>query len=312
MQYIVLDLEWNQALTGEMIRRRGFKLAGEIIQIGAVRLGEDLSIGDTLRILVSPKYYKKMHWSVRKLTGISTKSLEDGLPFPQAYAQFMEWCGPDCTFLTWGPDDIPMLKTNLCLHKMETDGVPPSFDLQRMYGRVMHGERRQYALADALAQLEITETFPAHDALNDALNTARICQHFPLEEAILHYNDPLPKKEKSSPTLSEDAIHYESTSAMMEDALSEAVTCPHCAAPLSFGKWIRRAPGKRITLAICPCGEARMLKLHWKNNEELGGVDAVRVLTTPSDTQKEAYQRALAHRRRKHRKAGKNAPEAQA
>ena len=66
MQYIVLDLEWNQALSGKPYKRDDLTLAGEIIQIGAVKLGEDLSITDSLRIVVAPKYYKKMHWSVKK------------------------------------------------------------------------------------------------------------------------------------------------------------------------------------------------------------------------------------------------------
>ena len=56
MQYIVLDLEWNQALSGKPYRRDDLTLAGEIIQIGAVLLGEDLSVTDTLRLRVAPKY----------------------------------------------------------------------------------------------------------------------------------------------------------------------------------------------------------------------------------------------------------------
>ena len=81
MQYIVLDLEWNQALTRESMRRKGFTLVGEIIQIGAVKLDGDLCATDTLRLIVAPKYYTKMHWSVKKLTGINSKMLESGLSF---------------------------------------------------------------------------------------------------------------------------------------------------------------------------------------------------------------------------------------
>ena len=70
MQFIVLDLEWNQALSGKPYKRDDLTLAGEIIQIGAVKLDDSMHIVDSLRICVAPKYYKKMHWSVKKLTGL--------------------------------------------------------------------------------------------------------------------------------------------------------------------------------------------------------------------------------------------------
>lgn len=305
MQYIVLDLEWNQALTKELVRKKGFALTGEIIQIGAVRLTPEFLPADTLRLAVAPRYYKKMHWSVRKLTGISTKSLSAGIPFPQAYEQFCAWCGEDCAFLTWGPDDLPMLKSNLRLHNLSTQSLFPSYDLQRIFSR-MTGETKQYSLSDALSRLDITDIFPPHDALNDALNTARICARLPLEEAILHYNDPLPAQPAPAPA-SAPAVHYASCAEMMRYAASSVQSCPECGAPLQFGKWIRRAPGKRITLASCSCGASVLWKLHWRENEELGGVDAVSALSPASPAQENAYRRALAHRRKSRRRASEAA-----
>ena len=38
MQYIILDMEWNQAWPGSSAARQGIAPHGEIIQIGAVRL----------------------------------------------------------------------------------------------------------------------------------------------------------------------------------------------------------------------------------------------------------------------------------
>ena len=60
MQFIVLDLEWNQALSGKPYKRDDLTLAGEIIQIGAVKLDDSMRVVDSLRIYVAPKYYKKM------------------------------------------------------------------------------------------------------------------------------------------------------------------------------------------------------------------------------------------------------------
>ena len=52
MQYIVLDMEWNQAWPGSSAARAMPGLHGEIIQIGAVRLLEDQTVADEFQILV--------------------------------------------------------------------------------------------------------------------------------------------------------------------------------------------------------------------------------------------------------------------
>lgn len=300
MQYIVLDMEWNQALTKESVRRKGFTLSGEIIQIGAVRLTPQFETVDTFRIAVAPKYYKKMHWSVRKLTGISTKNLADGIPFPEAYRQFAAWCGKDYVFLTWGPDDLPMLKCNLRLHNMSLADVKDGYDLQKIFGRMV-GEKKQFSLADALTRLEITDTYPPHDALNDAMNTARICSRIPLEEAILHYNDaPKPAKKKTDAPAPPRATKEE---ALKASGVSRT-RCPQCGEPLRFGKWLRRAPGRRVSLASCACGAEFLMKLNWETSED-GTANVTHTLVPASKEQAAAYTNAVTHRHRSRRPSAK-------
>ena len=65
---IVLDLEWNQPSSPKAMVRSPVFLRGEIIQIGAVKLNEDLEIIDTFKIMVKPKYYRTMHKTVSGLT----------------------------------------------------------------------------------------------------------------------------------------------------------------------------------------------------------------------------------------------------
>ncbi len=308
MQYIVLDLEWNQALTRESMRRKGFTLVGEIIQIGAVRLDSKNGNADTIRLVVAPKYYKKIHWSVRKLTGISTKSLENGLSFPEAYKQFMDWCGEDVTLLTWGPDDLPMLRDNLRLHSMSAHALPPSFDLQRIFAREIAGKKQQFSLSDAMERLGIPQTIPAHDALNDALNTASVCRKLDLEAGIAQYDDPFPQQRKS---LADDTTLprtiYQSYAEMAQTEFETPSPCPACGNDLTFGRWVRRAPGKRITLATCTCGEKFILKIRWKAEEEGEHVFATRQLEEATEEQIGAYQRAIRQRRRPHHRKTKTA-----
>ena len=72
MQYIVLDMEWNQPWPGSYAAQKVLpvQIHGEIIQIGAVRLLETGKIADEFQVLVRPKYYKKPNSRVSKLTGL--------------------------------------------------------------------------------------------------------------------------------------------------------------------------------------------------------------------------------------------------
>lgn len=304
MQYIVLDLEWNQALSGKPYRRDDLTLAGEIIQIGAVLLGEDLSVTDTLRLRVAPKYYKKMHWSVKKLTGISTQSLAEGLSFPDAFEQLSAFCGEDYAFLTWGPDDLPMLRSNLSLHRIQYTEPIPWFDLQKIYATIVHGEKRQYSLSDALAHFSITDTFPPHDALNDALNTAKLCPHLSLESSIENYDNLFVTYELPQ-TDGGEILHYDTYDAMVQDNKIPACTCPQCEKPLTFGKWVRRSPRRRLSLAKCSCGGQYLLKIRWMEDETTG-VHAIRSLLPATEAQIAAYTRALKNRHRSRKSGAKS------
>ena len=50
MYYIILDMEWNQALDRAHTVEKPVLLRGEIIQIGAVKCDEDFNLVDRLKI----------------------------------------------------------------------------------------------------------------------------------------------------------------------------------------------------------------------------------------------------------------------
>ena len=124
MNYIVLDMEWNQPWPGSPSSKKVLPVAirGEIIQIGAVRVTEDQVVSDEFQTMIKPKYYRHLNRRVSKLTGIKESQLRDeGVPFPEAIETFRGWCGEDIVFLTWGFDDIGILRENLQLHGLETE-----------------------------------------------------------------------------------------------------------------------------------------------------------------------------------------------
>ena len=114
MEYVVFDLEWNQPENKKRTIKYPIRLSGEIIQIGAVKLNENLEIIDTFDTYVKPVFYTKMNKKVSELTGITEKDLAKGLSFEKSATEFKAWCD-DATLISWGPDeeqDVFMLIEN--------------------------------------------------------------------------------------------------------------------------------------------------------------------------------------------------------
>ena len=104
MNYVVVDLEWNQAMSSKssVFNKLPIHLSGEIIEIGAVKLREDMSPGEEFTIDVKPVYFRRMHYKVKKITGFDKERLAHGIAFADALEQLRQWCGDDITFITWG------------------------------------------------------------------------------------------------------------------------------------------------------------------------------------------------------------------
>ncbi|MBQ6280739.1 MAG: DNA polymerase III, partial [Oscillospiraceae bacterium] len=99
MEYIVLDMEWNQPWPGSYAAQRvlPIHISGEVIQIGAVRMLEDQTIADEFQVLIKPKFFRRLNSRVAKLTGIRESQLKaEGLSFDEAINEFYNWCGDDC------------------------------------------------------------------------------------------------------------------------------------------------------------------------------------------------------------------------
>lgn len=107
MQYIVLDMEWNQPWPGSHTAKKPLPspMRGEIVQIGAVRLLENRTVADEFQILIQPKYFKKMNRKVSRLTGIKDAVLrESGVPFPEAMRSLYLTAVKILRFLQNNPD----------------------------------------------------------------------------------------------------------------------------------------------------------------------------------------------------------------
>ena len=136
MDYIILDMEWNQPWPGSPSAKKPLpvQIRGEIIQIGAVRILEDQTVADEFQVLIKPRFYRRLNKRVSKLTGIQEARLKaEGIPFPEAMEQFRAWCGEDVAFLTWGFDDIAILQENLALFQLPADWTRRWYNAQMMF-----------------------------------------------------------------------------------------------------------------------------------------------------------------------------------
>lgn len=289
-EYIVLDLEWNQAPIWEQMRGRSSSISGEIIEIGAVRVLPSGERKDCFKSLVKPKYFKKMNEKVAQITGITTSVLEDAPFFSEAFARFLAFCGEGkrLALLTWGPDDIPMLRANMKLNGIEEGLLPPSYDLQKIFNRQITGEKRQWALGDAVDLLELPKEWTAHDALHDALYTALVAGKLRLNEGIAAYGEGDAVLERRSVT---GARHWREIFQAREIA---EFCCPACGSGRRIAPeaWYFKNAGQKLTEYRCGCGKTYLLRCKFHKNK-MGIYTAVRTVSEMDEEGRNALEKAM-------------------
>ncbi|MCR5277832.1 MAG: exonuclease domain-containing protein [Lachnospiraceae bacterium] len=174
MNYIVLDLEWNQSCRQEEYNP---KVPFEIIEIGAVKLNEDMVMIDEFSALVKPSIYKTMHYMTGKLVHLKMQELKNEQPFEEVMAKFEDWCsGEPVMFCTWGPADLLELQRNMNYYDLPpfADGPIAFYDVQKLYA-IAHGNRKErLGLETAVDRMGIKKDIPFHRAFSDAYYTAEI------------------------------------------------------------------------------------------------------------------------------------------
>ena len=262
MNYIVLDMEWNQPWPGSPSAKKVLPvhIRGEIIQIGAVRVTETQEVTDEFQIMIKPKYYRHLNRRVSKLTGIKESRLkEEGVPFAYAMEQFKAWCGEDIVFLTWGFDDIGILRENLQLHGLETDWTEKWYNAQMMFNAQTDGSTAQKALKTAMEIFEIEATRPAHDALGDAYHTALICAMLDLKKGIQEYASACKSHEDGfhgaqiPGCIARKVYHgYADKKAALAAMSGEENICPLCGTRMLGTRWFAQPGHRYMDLATCP------------------------------------------------------------
>ena len=304
MQYIVLDMEWNQPWPGSPSSQKVLPVTihGEIIQIGAVRVSEDQVIIDEYQQLVLPKYYRRLNKRVSSLTGIKEARLKaEGKPFPEVMESFQRWCGEDCVFLTWGFDDIGILKENMELHGLDSSWVSRWYNLQLIFNAQTDGSSAQKALKTAMAIFGIEPTRPAHDALGDAYHTAIICTRLDLRRGVAEYRRAEKRHEEGFhgadiPDCISRSVHrgYTDKDAVLKAMGGKENLCPLCKRRMRPSRWVSQPGHRYMNLSKCAKHGEYLVRVRLVREED----ETYRVsrLLYTSDSEAAASYRAKAER----------------
>lgn len=173
MNYIILDLEWNQSSQPENELK---ELPFEIIEIGAIKLNSEKKMISEFSELIRPHIYKEMHQITRKLIHLQMKELQKGDDFVNVATHFLEWCGSDVMFCTWGPLDLTELQRNMAFYHLPplTDRPLPFLDVQKLFSIAYEDRKSRRSLEYAIDFLHIKKDIPFHRAFSDAYYTAKV------------------------------------------------------------------------------------------------------------------------------------------
>ena len=320
MNYIVLDMEWNQPWPGSPSAKKVLpvEIRGEIIQIGAVRVSEDQEVQDEFQVLIKPKYYRRLNRRVSKLTGIKETQLkEEGIWFAEAMEQFCAWCGEDVIFLTWGFDDITILRENLRLHGLGEEFTQRWYNAQMIFNAQTDGSTAQKALKTAMEIFGIEATRPAHDALGDAYHTALICARLDLKKGVQEYGRALKEHEDGfhgaelPGCLSRKVFHGYGDKHAALSAMSGAENkCPLCGRQMLGARWFAQPGHRYMDLAACADHGKFLIRVRLSDQQD-GTVRASRLTYEATSEAAQAYarraekadpeERRNPHRRRRRR-----------
>ena len=173
MAWVFMDLEMKPV--DRQFRRQWDICRQEVIEFGAVKLGEDMTETDSFRALVKPAL-GEIPPRYAQLTGITNDMVAEAPNFETVLGQFAAWCEDAETVYAWSGSDLDQLRGEV---KMKGIDFPLEAlagkwaDFQKIFTRAV-GLKRELSLEQAVNIANINFEGHQHDALWDARNTAEL------------------------------------------------------------------------------------------------------------------------------------------
>ena len=199
MNYIVFDLEWNQA--ADLKTKLENQLIFEIIEIGAVKLNHDKREVGRFHELIRPQVFDKMNQVTGELINLQIDQLDNCRTFIEVMSDFLEWCGDDYIFCTWGNLDLLEIQRNMDYYKMTplSDKPIKYYDVQKLFSIAFEDKKTRRNLEYAVDKLNIGKDIAFHRADSDAYYTAKVLSNIRDKQVFKNYSFDtyrLPKNEK--------------------------------------------------------------------------------------------------------------------
>ncbi len=188
MEYIILDNEWHTPYC-----KINGKCINELIEIGAVKLDENLNEISRFSVLIKSTFTKKLSTRFQRLTNITTEEmLQNGMTFDQAVDLYCEWAGTEAVTMTWSNSDLYVLLENFRLRR-RINTVPiiaKYLDLQKYVQNEMIRRGSNITSQVSVSNMAIMLGIPIdgiglHRALDDSLLCAEMLRKVYNKERLL-------------------------------------------------------------------------------------------------------------------------------
>lgn len=296
MNYIILDLEWNQCPDGK--EKEEALLPFEIIEIGAVKMDSHHQILDEFHELIHPQVYSSLHFMTREIISIQEADLENCRTFPEVAKDFLEWWGEDACFCTWGSTDLLELQRNLAWYHIPSPFSFPLlyYDIQKIFSIVYEDRKTRRSLESAVDFLGLPKEHTFHNAWSDAVYTAKVVKRLTEEDifsnsSVDYYRTPKNRRQEISITYKtyEKFVSkpFSSKTEAMKDRIVTSTRCYLCRK--NARKKIRWfSSGTRSYLCLAWCEEHGWLKGKIRMRQHSDGTFYV-VKTLKLVNEEEAY-----------------------
>lgn len=318
MEYIVLDLEWNQA--AYKVDEED-ELPFEIIEIGAVKLDKNGVKLDEFQRLIRPQVYPFLVRRTRELTGWTDDDLDrDGIYFEDACPEFLKWCGRDYMFCVWGPGDLTQLERNMSYYDLKIPWKYPLkyLDVQKLYALQEKEGKNRRTLESVIEKLGLPTERPFHHAVDDAFYTGEVFRRLNRTELESYYSVDYYKVPKNG--FEETTFYFKtyskfvSRSYPLKDEVIKSRKVTETPCQVCRRKMKKEIPwfsdGGRSYLMLARCKEHGLMKgrIRIKQTENYEGYFAVRTIKpcTPEDLEViKAKRERVKEKRRERRKKNK-------
>ena len=275
MEYIIIDLEWNQPENNYQSKTL-HGMPFEIIEIGAIKLNNKKEYISSFSEMIRPLVYPHIHRITHEITNFSSDDLKNCRIFPEVINDFKKWCGDNCVYCIWGSMDLTELQRNINYYDLPLPEFPVYYyDIQKIFSLAFEDGKSRRSLEYAVNFLNIEKTRPFHRALDDAFYTSEILKFLNDDLITRHYSIDtyqLPKNRASEIYAVYDTYSkyisrtFDNKTDVMDDKVVTSTTCYKCGKKLK--KKIRWFSGNsKIYYCLCKCpndgyikGKIRMKK----------------------------------------------------